>query len=108
MNERPFCVSCGYDLTGFDLPRACSECGQLADPPRDASEARAWAQSVRSWFWPWCRLPPRGLLYALHDSASARTARRRALLAWSGTLLTAVIVLFGTSMKIESGVKRWY
>lgn len=109
--DRPFCFSCGYDLTGLSLPRPCPECGQLADPERQTEEARRWFASRRSWLWLFTRaskIPP-AVLYALDDPTSVHLARRRMFI---GIILPALlctfIVFVGSTIGVKKRYKEWY
>jgi hypothetical protein len=108
---RPFCFSCGYDLSGLDLPHPCPECGHLADPERQIDEARRWFAGRRAWLWLFTRsskIPP-ALLYALHDPTSSRLARRRMFLGIIfPALLSAFIVFGGSTIGVEKRYKVWY
>jgi hypothetical protein len=108
MNDRPFCLHCGYDLTGLDLPRSCPECGDTADPARQQADARQWAHGRHAWMWLASRRVPPGVIYVLHDPVSVRKGRRRAVLLWLPAILTACIVFIGICIEIESSVKVWY
>ena len=106
----PFCFSCGYDLTGLDLPWACPECGCIADPEAQTENARRWFAGRRIWWWltRTSRIPP-GVCYVLHDATSRRLARRRVIVGLLlPALLTSLIVVAGTTIAIEYDVKSWY
>lgn len=99
--SHPFCFSCGYDLRGLALPRACPECGRLADFERQAQAARRWFAGGKAWFWwlhPRSKHPP-GLFYVLHDRSSRRIARRRVfLMLWLPAILSSLVVIAGTTL----------
>lgn len=83
----------------------------MADPQRQAEEARAWFASWRAWFGSFrrpSRLPP-GLLYVLDDDRSRRIARRRVFIAIIlPAILTLVTVMTGASFVIHKTGKSYY
>jgi len=107
----PFCFNCGYNLRGLELPRACPECGRIADPIEDVSRTRSWF-AYRSAAFGWILRPgktPAGSWYALFDQASRKIARRREWLwLWLPAVLAAVIVAIGSFVVVDYKVKVWH
>ena len=99
-----FCYNCGYSLRGLDLPHVCPECGQMADPEKQAAEARAWFASWRVWFWWWRpSRAPTGACYVLHDAESVRIARRRGLLClWLPAVLCFAVVIGASAVVVQN------
>ena len=108
---RPFCFDCGYDLHGLELPRACPECGCVADLAGDVRRVRSWF-ACRSAAIGWILYPskiPAGAWYALSDSASLQLARKREWLwLWLPAILAAVTVAAGCLITVEYDAKVWY
>lgn len=111
VTDRPFCFSCGDELTGLDLPHQCPECGEHVDPKQQAAMARNWLASRRAWWWLLCgrsMLPP-GLLYCGHDTALIRKGRRRIFfMLWFPALLSVLVIAAGTCVLVEYDVRLWY
>lgn len=107
----PFCPACGYDLTGLDMPRACPECGRLADPARDSDAAQRWFTESRSEL-EWLVRPstvPAALYYASSGPSLIPAARRRQFRwLWLPAILTAFAVVAGTCIVVEYDVKTWH
>lgn len=107
MPESPaFCFSCGYDLTGLDLPRACPECGRLADPAAQTEAARQWFARGAAWRW-WVGKAPPGVLYVLHDPDSLRRAHlRQWRWLWLPMIVIPIIVVVRLSL-FRGNVFMW-
>lgn len=104
----PFCLQCGYNLSGLHLPHRCPECGRYTDPEQDATQTRTWF--ARRWsFVRSLRRPstiPIGLWYLLNDETSARIAKRRRFRwLWLPALVNTVIVALGTCITVEYDVR---
>ena len=99
-----FCFDCGYDLHGLELPRACPECGCVADPAGDVRRVRSWfagRPAAIGWILRPGRIPP-GSWYALFDRGSLQLARKREWLwLWMPALLAAVTVAMGCLITVE-------
>lgn len=106
-----FCLSCGYNLTGLDLPRACPECGNLSDPFPDLQRAREWFCGREAWCWSLRSSSqlPTGIPYALIDERTAEFAVRRIVLGlWVLSILNIIFVLAASCVAIEKHVYLQY
>lgn len=109
--DHPFCLECGYDLSGLQLPRRCPECGRLADPETEAAEAREWfARRAPKLLWLGGQeTVPLGLSCMLSDVASAKLARRRTTRwLWLPAILAVFTVGFGCFVTVEYAVRVGY
>ena len=100
------CAECGYDLHGLELPRACPECGRVADPQRDHEAALEWYGSWRGLFF---RRPPPMVTRHLSDPRCRAVAVRRVwrlgVLPW---VASTVAVLGLLSIVVERDLEIWW